>query len=382
MPEYGSINEDPAVPLLTGIGNHEGGGEVEGGFEACFLRYTGKDPDDVFAYSTPKVTRIRSWQLGVISYSLKLLILFYIVGFNLLYMRNYMKWMPIDGGSVLSSIYTIKPNGMPHYCCQCDSVTGVPVDPSTCTEGKACCLLSDPNVPTSISPRESVTSPDSVSFVTRFNYQRTDTYCATQGSVFPISDDCVQTAVKSKPFFVGGVESYSIGLQHGVASVTFANVVTNNNMVGALLDQYGNVIKTFDDTPNGNRVDGFDVFSVQDVLTACGIQTLDERSNRTTTDHSLREAGFTVLFYIEYTQTGSDPQVEGGLQYTYLPKPMRQVQFKTVTTIGPGELTPLSATIDRSAPRSMQLLTAICHCLLLDPHHKAHRTTTCSLTML
>jgi hypothetical protein len=46
MPEYGSVahSRGVGIPLLSGIGGHEGEGQVEGGFEACFIKYTGHDP--------------------------------------------------------------------------------------------------------------------------------------------------------------------------------------------------------------------------------------------------------------------------------------------------------------------------------------------------
>jgi hypothetical protein len=104
---------------------------------------------------------------------------------------------------------------------------------------------------------------------------------------------------------------YTHYTQHGVASATFANVITNNEMRGALLDYKGGVIKVFNSTAGtGNRVQGFDVLSVKEVMAACGISSMDELTGHgsDTSDAggidsdnpaSLREQGFTVLFYIQ-----------------------------------------------------------------------------------
>ena len=58
----------------------------------CWVRFWKKhDPDDVFAYSTLKIVKIRDRYLGLMHYTFMILIFTYIVGIQIVYFQSYLK---------------------------------------------------------------------------------------------------------------------------------------------------------------------------------------------------------------------------------------------------------------------------------------------------
>jgi hypothetical protein len=56
----------PYVGAVQSMGlarEHSESDFMQGGFEEWFFKWFGSDPDDACAYSTPKITKIRSWQV-------------------------------------------------------------------------------------------------------------------------------------------------------------------------------------------------------------------------------------------------------------------------------------------------------------------------------
>jgi hypothetical protein len=333
--------------------DNRGAGISHGKFEGFFKRVTGgMDPDDVFAYMTPKMSRIRSWQLGLTSMALKIAILIYIVGYQIIAMKGYQKLDPIDGGIIHSNIRSVLPEKLPSYCCECNTATGRPVDPKCRRDTfprKACCLMLKTEVNnTSGGAFIYRSTPKTVSFATRFTHVRTVVECdgTTVNVNYPVGMKCIEKAYNDEPyFFVGGVEDFTIGVSHGIAEATHVGVSSNMAMTGTLVDQNGDVVKNelghdvefkCNDEEGTDRINrskqGLDIIHVGDLLKACGITDLDHETGKDS-GNSLRYAGFNILVYINYVQIGGDWSGQGGLRYEYSPKAVRDLEYKTVIPI-------------------------------------------------
>jgi hypothetical protein len=330
------------VESAFGLDNR-GAGISHGKFEGFFKRITGgMDPDDAFAYMTPKMARIRSWQLGLTSLGLKIAIVFYIVGVQIIAQKGYQKLEPIDGGIIHSNVQAAVPAKLPHYCCECNYTTGDPIDPNCVNPAwprKACCmLLKTATNNTSGGAFIYHSTPRSVSFATRFTYLQTEVKCNGTAEVkYPVDLTCTEYATPQKSyFFVGGVEEFTIGVSHGIAKATSIGVSSNMDMVGTLVDVNNNPVKNetgqvVEFRKGVNRVSGglLDVIKVVDLLKACGIDHLDQETGHGS-GNSLRYAGFNILVYINYEQIKGDWSKPGSLKYSYSPKAVRDVEYKAV----------------------------------------------------
>jgi hypothetical protein len=218
---------------------------VYGAFEDKFTRWFGQDPDDVCAYSTPKIVRIRSWQLGLTANCLTLIIFFgYIVGYTIIYNQGFLKYQNVKNGNVQASIFSQRQPVVPSYCCDCSVDSGEPRDNSTCPisgyntqdgyieqTGKSCCYFATTNT-SSMPIRFARNTPTSLSFVTRYNHLVTSTACPASPTPsdklnFAVDPSCVQSEQKSAiPYFIAGIENFTIGLSHGIAVKGGGNVLS------------------------------------------------------------------------------------------------------------------------------------------------------------
>jgi hypothetical protein len=297
-----------AIAPMELMRDHSSAGAIHGSFEEWFVRWFGSDPDDVCAYSTPKVTRIRSWQLGITSNGIKIFIIFfYIIGYTIIINKGYLRFSSIDKGIVQSSIFSRPPSHKPDYCCECSARNGQPTDNATCPiagfntpanknvlgqTGKSCCYYGYPKDSQSV--RFATNGAGFLSFVTRYNHLTTKTICPATNLTdaelgFAVDPSCSAIADKSAiPYFIAGVEDFTIGLNHGISPASGGSVVSTKRMKGKLVRRDGDNVKVikewmFDDANDydkaGTRKSNYDIITVAELMEASGEWNIN-RHNR------------------------------------------------------------------------------------------------------
>jgi hypothetical protein len=303
----------------------------------------GIDLDDMCAYSTPKMTIIRSWKLGMISNCLKVATVCYIIIGPMYTDRGYMKMSDVDGGGVKTTVFAPGSPVLRNYCCNCDPTTGNPAEPNAtfpspeyhyCNsiggQPGACCGQMDER-----GMRSVIQEANGVAVATNFKYE---TFAATEeGCNFPTTPECAIVNTETGPmYYMMDVESFTIGVSHALSAVDLNQVVSLGAMRGKLMDSANEeVIREW---PSSEPVSGqnqeagrtLDIFSIQELLTAAGVDLEEMGVTPSKPDRTLRDNGMFLLVYIDYTQTGESATSEGGMEYKYVPRAMKDVEYVTL----------------------------------------------------
>ena len=252
------------------------------------------DPDDVFAFTTEKRVRVRHRWLGMLYYGLLVVIGMYVVGYQLIIKKQYIKREPLHGGAIYASL---KPAAEPTaidslpYCAQsarpnADALRCVTWSDALTSEASDGRLLIGTRVSRTVQER----SPSCSEY---------DYGCNPWRKRSPRAD-----------VYMGDVESASVLIQHDISDRDARLASTGGSMSStdthngkwarrpALIMGDGGRATT---TPRRSG----DLVSVRDLLAVAGVR-LEDPSTDAEGSNSLRYAGMTLVVTTEYVLGSGD----------------------------------------------------------------------------
>lgn len=303
---------NPADTCLTASGGGGGGGaytSMQAATEHNDFTCFGADLDDVFAYNTAKIVRVRDRRLGIVRLIFILTILGYIIGDVFIVKRKFLDVETPVGTVSVSLKKPDKVTDVTHfpYCHRYDDekVYGKPLQPyfqRTCRIVDAISLEGTPD------------AGDSFFVATRHSVKHQVRECAVDAEVCKRpwvedrSDGDYHPPLKGAPkgsndhppdfnsTYYADVESYTLLIKHAMISQRLYRATgeakfsrSNNGMTGKLVAKGGRVIREFGEKP--------DIVSVADLLDAAGVD-LDTNFDKYETK---RHSGIVVMVTISYT---------------------------------------------------------------------------------
>ena len=267
------------------------------GLDSCLQAVFGSsDLDDIFAYSTLRVARVRDRRLGILHYTLQLLIFAYIVGYNLVYERAFLEFDEPIGSARLqllqpSAEYRVAAPDELAYC-GADAPSGLYP-----------CMFADEGY--------------ALGYMHGANFLATTRITLSEQTVEPAAacalleePGCAFAGV-DVTYYVAQLENFTLLIDHAMDVPAFGLSVTGSSLNGKLIGQDGETIDPCAgylqaDPPQvcppvvslgvpGQR----DIVPLQALLDAAGVPNLDEPLG--TTGNSMRYAGMVMQVTIFYS---------------------------------------------------------------------------------
>jgi hypothetical protein len=289
------------------------------------------DPDDVLAYNTIKLVRIRDRRLGAIHHLLQLGIFLYIVVYTIILQKRYLKTEPPTGAfRVTAQQPSVWPEAsqLP-YCLQNQSHYPEGYNNYMCTYFLGLDLTYPPAMMDSI--LVSTRIKDSTFNVTNKN-------CTD----LPTTIDCAPnpnvTQAPSVRYYMAGIEDFTIFIEHAVFGRQNRITVTNKDSPGTL--HYAN--KHFKD-PDDEQVQADlknvsrkgDIFKISTILAAANIHSLDDDAQiDPEQNNTYRYEGVLLIMVVDYTNYKYSTEE---LQYDYF---VYQIPGVSVIAQAPSVRTP------------------------------------------
>eukprot|EP01006_Ploeotia_vitrea_P028198 TRINITY_DN60921_c0_g1_i2.p1 TRINITY_DN60921_c0_g1~~TRINITY_DN60921_c0_g1_i2.p1 ORF type:complete len:427 (-),score=205.75 TRINITY_DN60921_c0_g1_i2:298-1578(-) len=298
---------------------------------SCIERVTGRDPDEVFAYNTIKVVRIKDRYLGMLRLFLLLVIFLYIVGYVLIYQQKYLE-IEVPVGSVATSLK--KPGHLKIDVSQypyCKNYSGSEhfLDPAECVAWDADQIVYPPAMSDSMlittriktteewyickdptagpCPAELWTNNRTLAGVNFTN--------ATGEIAWPVTQ------------FMAGVDAYSVWVKHNMQARLFFSqtgddhyAAASSEMTGRLIDRNGDVLQTFGLGPDYIYVSTFLQAAGADLSRTSHAQGADPHGG-----DSQRSEGIILLVAIIYSNLKSEQPT-----YEYSVTQIPQAEYKVV----------------------------------------------------
>jgi len=282
--------------------------------------WCGRDPDKLFSYQTVRVARVNDRRLGLLHYGFMVLILGYIVGYSIIYQKNYL--LRVDPtGTVRMSL--LKPDEKllkateELVYCTTNTQPYNTTDQHGTVHGcvKQECLYYDADF-----VQFPATEQTAILASTRVT-NKTQTMSAGDRCNPPKEKDCEFTG-PSATFFIAELEKYTLMLAHTMSAPVVGQHGIASKMQGRLLDTDGNEVNPCDDykawgqecpknQPPGVYVSigelGYnDVLPLQTLLRAGGLKDgldsyFDEDAKGVA--ETMRYSGIVVLLEIMYDNT-------------------------------------------------------------------------------
>eukprot|EP00045_Choanoeca_perplexa_P008389 m.77603 g.77603 ORF g.77603 m.77603 type:complete len:506 (+) comp14474_c0_seq1:119-1636(+) len=284
----------------------------------------GWDIDELFAYETVKIVRVRDYKLGMINYAFQLGIVLYLIIYGLIISRGYLKTEELQAGSVLLNakapprISRLNQNLLP-YCCNttgpCDNDSRLVLP----------CLYYD-----EYQAEYPVGKDYSTMVTSRITF--TEQTVNQPGCSFQsFNSDCAYEGDTQTNYFVAQAENFTLRIRHAVRGSTVKREGANsgsNAMKGELKFADGSVRVWPDDQlwygqPQNETRNG-DIVSVGELLEASGLGSGDAGADGAT----VRYDGLNVIVYIRYQMSGAS-----SLKYTYEPRALSSAEFKVEQTV-------------------------------------------------
>jgi len=248
----------------------------------------GKDWDDLLAYSTLKIVKIRDRRLGFLHYLFMVLIIAYIIGYNIIYQKGYLLSEAPFGATraTLQQPSSFKPATELPYCAQNQtSYNGFRNHPCVYMYGF------DVQYPTGL--------VDTIFSSTRIKdtvYPPTPTGCtipATTPQCFPDV-----TKANSSNAYVADIESYTVYIETQVYGQKTNTLAKNGDCKGAVT-KGGKVLRYLEEPRQG------DIFTIAEILDLAGVSSLDAPSGLAGSATSMRQDGALIVLLIEYSNRDS-----------------------------------------------------------------------------
>lgn len=299
------------------------------------------DPDNLLAYQTVRVAKIRDRRLGALHYLLMLAILGYIIGYSIVWEKNYLK-REVPTGAIRMSL--LKPT--PEYLRDA-------TDLAYCEASKLPYTVQSPNGTSIAAPKAPCYYYDE-NFALYPNAEQSallaSTRISNKSGVMsgadcspPTNKNCMFKDVK-KPFYIPEIEKFTLMLTHTMVAPIVGKTGNTQEMTGSLVDQDGNTVDPCDDykawnqtCPKNNQVyidigdlGHNDVFPLQTLLRAGGINLDEFFEMKGTLAESIRYAGIVMLLQIQYDNTKTANQSR--IEYTYRVTVLKGAEFKCEET--------------------------------------------------
>lgn len=313
------------------------------------------DPDDLLAFSTPKIVKVRDWHLGALNYALQLGI-FVFVCFQIFAEKQYNAEELITGGQLF--VTSRQPDDRTStktypYCCKptetrwntTDYADWFAADGADCPMPSA---SSGPDASLGYSPQKPCLNWGSYSaefpvglisstvVTSRVKINSARSNCTEQQfmstcQTFKDIEDA--SGNDERQFYVAGAEDFTLLVRHAVKSQFLSEVQegTNsgdsNRLYGSM--RYANdvnkVYKEF--TKDSFLQEVGDLFSFQDLLNAVNLGNYSEERPEVSDSTKIgarRYDGMNIVVYIIYEQaTGGD-----SMTYYYQPKVLADLEYK------------------------------------------------------
>ncbi|KAI9187879.1 hypothetical protein H9P43_002270 [Blastocladiella emersonii ATCC 22665] len=278
------------------------------------------DWDDIFAYDTFKVVRVRDRRLGLVYYSCSIAIAVYIL-YSIISQQLYLQREPVTGGSVR---ITIQPP------------PGVPGTPDYCSKAPNGCVYYDGM---QVTPSNDL---NGVIFVTtRVTVSNTTTASPNcgYGALNPPSVDCIPQIdrASSRTYYAANIEDYTLMVEHTARGKSTSRSARNGDLLGSLKSKTGSPIAVYVPTQSNAEttklatamVDGAanrivarspsvagDVMTIRQLLDAADLSSLDVKSTApgAGANETVRESGIVILVMVTYTNRRDD---SSALTYSY-----------------------------------------------------------------
>lgn len=286
----------------------------------CMAKIRGMDLDDLLAYQTIKMVKIRDRRLGAVHHILQIAIFIYIVVFTIIIQKRYLR-SEAPTGSFRATVQ--QPGAWPEasslpYCMQNQRQFPAGYDNYNCTYFLGLDLTYPPAMMDSILVSTRIKDTE---YPIAANSACTDpvplsTACAPPPNLAAVSN------APSKRYYMAGIEDYTLFIEHAVFGRQNKIAVTNMQCVGKL--KYKN---NKNKDPNDEQIQeelsldykkehparGGDVLKMSTVLKAADISSLDVDA-KTNTNKTLRYEGVLILMVVEYGNKGYSTE---RLKYSY-----------------------------------------------------------------
>eukprot|EP00300_Choanocystis_sp_HF-7_P023946 c25338_g1_i1.p1 GENE.c25338_g1_i1~~c25338_g1_i1.p1 ORF type:complete len:417 (+),score=93.99 c25338_g1_i1:32-1252(+) len=276
------------------------------------------DPDDVFAYDTIKVVRIRDRQLGLLHHFFQFGILLYIVFYVMIVGHGYLKYdQPVGviragiqqcptGASCTSDLRQLP------YCTE--NNTGIAPLPCRLYDEQEICYP--------------IGQGDPMFVATRITESVQSRVC---GAVATSCKGNIWNTTGTTSFYTAGVENWSIQLDHSVQAPSFSHPGDtkyqgdNRDLDGELVFVGSKEVLHF----QSGLVDNFPLST----LTRAAGVNLDSLSDSSGDNVPMRYDGIVLLVMIHYTNTYVTFAPAPRLRYTVSAKHIAKTEFKSVHPI-------------------------------------------------
>jgi len=283
------------------------------------------DFDKVFSYSTLKVVTIQDRRLGFLHYGFQLGIFIYIVVYTIVIQQRYLR-TEAPYGAIRSTLQEPLPPWNP--------ATNVPY----CLQNNATYNGRNNLNCAYVLGQDAVYPPaaiDSIFITTRIRdtYYTTPPGCTSTYGVPSTDVACAPSTAStiSSRYYVSGIENYTVYIEHAIFGQTNKIAETNGGLKGELiLHNSTKTIKFEDKRPA-------DIFSLQTILDASGLSSLEVPSN-VTAGQNCRYDGVLILGVIKYSnrQRGSS-QLKYSYEFFVLPGSDVVAQEPTSINVGTGQ---------------------------------------------
>jgi hypothetical protein len=254
--------------------------------------------DDLAAYQTPRVAKIKDWRLGLLWYGGCFIIVMYIVGWAILINQEYMNLQGPQGAvrttamsprDVNSSFVNPTPEELDYcYVDGRETVEGIGQNGRPFNSSTEYCLYFDQDL--TVFP---VGENSAISLTTRLTNNTKEL-----GNCTAYQSDCPWEPIdEEETNFIAFVENFTIMVDHSFSAPDVKiEMVTSDQMEGTLVDQDGNQV--------GGKFEKEkdDIKPLWEFLLAAGIESLDDES-LATPGRSIRDDGIVLLVFIEYSNT-------------------------------------------------------------------------------
>eukprot|EP00039_Didymoeca_costata_P005745 m.84141 g.84141 ORF g.84141 m.84141 type:complete len:517 (-) comp12954_c0_seq2:1284-2834(-) len=320
------------------------------------MERVGLDPDDVFAYSAPRVAKIRNHRIGLASFAIKLGVVLFIVIKVLALDHGFLFREHITDGPILVSVadrYALGPESGGLGTCLPDGYCGrdeTYTPPTYCNKGRDgqppsdsslaidCNYWSTGNTPFPVGEAGAVTVASRVTVTT---WQPTQNLrngtCVIADWTDPLCR-YASNAADTKTRYVADVEQYSIRLMHSVTGEQVRGSGSAIKSQGKLVTPEGKTVKEF---PSD---DGADILYVFEILEAAGLSRYCRLPGQCEPDEygglesphfapnnknkeTFRYAGFNVDVFINWKNDWKTPSK---LSYEYSARLVPDVENKVV----------------------------------------------------
>jgi len=303
-----------------------------------FLTWLPNNIDDLASYSTFKVLYIRDRRPGILYYLFLLSIIIYVIGYAVLYKKEFFKVEQPYGGVRLDFQKPLPAFTNSSYCSSNENFTCEPIshaDYNMCIQSQT---------PLS-STTENITAPtlpcyywDAYDAVKPYTEQTaillpTMLFMEKQQLLCNLSDiDCSYTTYETDgPYFTPDVERWTLLIDHSMVALNSKISRTGRELLGSIVNQNNQVLNFTTPTTQIGEQNQFDIISLEQILQAGGINSLDQvfQGNCNTT---IRYSGIVIIVSLTYNNVRLN---DDRITYLYRISPITTSSFTSIQTIEP-----------------------------------------------